>query len=622
MRSRARLVAGAALVAVLALSNLTFAQTATPVTADKFRDLTMPFDSRMVTHFFGASKPPSGESVELRAKGVVLLHLHRGATQLGDGARVTVVIKGGGRQELARWVTDLNPVTPHGFIRRVDLPDGAASIQVSAVDRAEGGPTGRPPYTLMLEAWPLSASSVVELPAGGGSPERIEPSLAARQPTCRMVAAPSKRPDYIEKFAKVDLSGLPVDVPVQRLLSAGGYLLISPPTGLVAGSKLTVRLRVKYSGDGPYVEICPPTIFEGGTPQSIEAELPTQDAYSIWRVELALSKPPAAREKASLEFTRERVLVPPDPFRAEPGWNSARGLACFDRVTQFQGVPQSTNAFAGRTRLNIALPAAGSVPIGNAERAAAETVVLQAASLWVYSCVACKPDNLVVVSVNENAYVSETLHMLAGPPRTVVAPPPLEPAETEQMLTRFLGSARIGVGAPFLPYRRTENPQKDFERLCAVRATEVGTPTLKRVQDALCRSKVPPGTSANIRVNFKNGETACGNDADIVGCRADNELTQYNVRDYRFTAQPSGISIGSGPIEVDLLQAVLHEMGHWIGVDHLTKGESIMAPSMEQARCIDFETVKAVAEQTFGNSGPDKQVSPQALTLHRRSSSK
>lgn len=73
---------------------------------------------------------------------------------------------------------------------------------------------------------------------------------------------------------------------------------------------------------------------------------------------------------------------------------------------------------------------------------------------------------------------------------------------------------------------------------------------------------------------------------------------------------------------MDLLQAVLHEMGHWIGVNHMTKGESIMAPSMEQARCIDFETVKAVAEQTLDSNGPDKLVGPQALTLHRKSTLK
>ena len=618
MSSRARRLVGAGLLAILTLPDFTFAQTSTLVAGDKFRDLTMPFDSRLVTHFFGASKPPSGESVELKAKGDVLLHVHRGATQLKDGALVTVVVKGRSGQELIRWVTDLNPVTPHGFIRRVSLPDGAVSIHVSSVDRAEGGPTGRYPYTLILEAWPLSASSVVELPASRVPQKRVEPPLVRRQPTCKMVKAPSKRPDYLEQFAKVDLSGLPVDVTVQRVLLAGGYLFISPPLGMVAGTKLTVRLHAKYSGEGPYMAVCPPTVLQGVTPQYIEAELPNEEAYSIWRVELTLSRPQTIKANASLAFARVPVLIS-ERLYVETGWNNASGLACFDRVSQFRKASQSTNAFAGRTRLNITLPAAGSVPIGAAERAAAEAVILQAASLWIYSCVACKSDNLVVVSVNGNIYVSATLHTVVGPPRGIDAAPPLEPSKTEEMLTRFLGSDRVGTGSAFYPYIRIENPLKDFERLCSVDATGPGTPTLKRVQDALCKSRVASGTSAKILVNFKNGETACGRDADIVGCRADNELTEYNVRDYRFAVQTSGISIGSGPIEVDLLQAVLHEMGHWLGVGHLNKGESIMAPSMEQARCIDFETAKALAEQNPGNSGREKQIAPQAFTLRRKS---
>jgi hypothetical protein len=142
------------------------------------------------------------------------------------------------------------------------------------------------------------------------------------------------------------------------------------------------------------------------------------------------------------------------------------------------------------------------------------------------------------------------------------------------------------------------------------------------VQDALCSDVAPPDTSANIRVTFKDGETACGDDSDIVGCRADHELTQYNIRDYRFTVRPGENSIGRGPVEVDLLQAVLHEMGHWIGVGHLESGESIMAPSMEQARCIDFETVKALAEQTFRREEQTEQAAPQPLTLHKRVVSK
>ena len=600
---------------VLAVPAIAAAQALTPVAPDKFRDLTMPFDARMVTHFFGPARPPSGESVALVARGSVLLHVHRGATRLPDGARVTVSVGGTGGAELKRWETTLDPVTTHGFIRRVDLPAEATAISITATDKAEGGPTGRPPYTLILEAWPLSERSAIELPASSAAAVRdaVAPSVK-----CQMVGRPSKRDDYLEKFASFRLGGMPANIPVQKLVSAGGYLLLSPPAGLIPGEELTARLQVKFSGDGPYQEVCPAMVLRGGSTQSLEATHTGQDAYSIWRLELRLSKPPTQPSKASLDLTRERVMVPPDPFRAEPGWNNARGLVCFDRDTNFQGVRQSANAFAGRTRLNVVLPAAGSVALGDAERAAAEAAVLQAAALWVYSCVACKPDNLTVVAVNGKVYVSQTLYMLAGPPRGFVAPPPLQPQAAEEMLAGFLGSARVGTRAPFLPYRRTESPRSDFERLCKVRASEKDTPILKRLQDALCSGSAPPGTAANIRVTFKQGETACGDGAEVIGCRADHELTQYNIRDYRFAAQPGGTLIGKGPIEVDLLQAVLHEMGHWIGVDHLGAGESIMAPSLEQSRCIDFETVKAVAEQALDSSGASRPKPPQPFVLRKR----
>lgn len=602
---------------VLAVARLASAQTLTPIAPDKFRDLTMPFDARMVTHFFGAAHPREGESVALRAAGSVLLHLHRGATHLPDGARVTVAVLGATGSELKRWETNLDPVTTHGFIRRVDLPPEATTISVGVVDRAEGGPTGRPPYTLSLEAWPLTARSRVELLADAAAGRMHERGPAVPTVSCRMVGSPSKREDYLEKFASFSLAGMPMDITVQKLVSAGGYLLISPPAGLMPGEELTARLLVKFSGDGPYQEVCPPMILRGGATQSLEATHTGQDAYSIWRVELRLPKPPLQLSKARLDFTRERIMVPPDPFRAEPSWNNARGLVCFGRDTQFQGVRQSANAFAGRTRLNVVLPAAGSVAISKAERVAAEAAVLQAAALWVYSCVACKPDNLAVVSVNGEVYVSQTLYMVAGPPRGFVAPPPLEPLAAEEMLVSFLGSSRVGTRAPFLPYRRTENPKGDFERVCSVKASVKDTPTLKRVQDALCSMSSAQGTSASIRVTFKHGDTACGDGSEVIGCRADHELTQYNIRDFRFAAQPSGMSIGKGPIEVDLLHAVLHEMGHWIGIEHLSTGESIMASSLEQSRCIDFETVKAVAEQALSPTA-SKLVAPQPFVLRKR----
>ncbi|MHC8390192.1 matrixin family metalloprotease [Pseudomonas sp. MDT2-39-1] len=578
----------------------------------------MPFDGQRVAHFFGVSKPPFGESVILRARGSVLLQLHRNGSELPGGVQVHVLVKNVAGATLASWVTDLNPITILGFIRRLDLPDDAASIMVTAIDSAEGGPTGRLPYTLILETWPLNAESIVELPAEAVDAESAFPFRLPSVATCKMVDAPSKRHDYIEKFASVNLSSLPMNVPIQRLFSAGGYLLVSPPSGMDLGEKLSVRLLVKHSGDGPYVEVCPPTIILGESTQALEATLTGQQDYSIWRVELVMESSTATTNKAKLDFTRERVMVSPDPFRAEPGWNNARGLVCFDRTVQGAGTTQSTSAFAGRTRLKIVLPSAGSVPIDEAQRKAAETVLLQAASLWVYSCVACMPDNLAIVSINDRVYVSETLYAMMGPGRIPSPAKGLTSSDLEHMFVDFLGNSRVGTGNPFLPYRLTETPQKDFESVCSLKADEKSTPTLKRIQDALCTSSLF-GSTATIRVSFKYGDTSCGDDPNIVGCRADHELTQYNIRDYRFVAQPSGTQTGNGPVEVDLLQAIVHEMGHWIGLSHLNSTESIMAASLEQARCIDFETVKALANQTKNPEDAGELEEPQAFMLRKHS---
>lgn len=601
------------LLAMSALSNLTFAQTATPVSADKFRDLTMPFDDRLVNYFFGAAKPPTGETVELRAKGPILLHIGR-FNRLPTGARVTLRVKTLNGLELARWVTEMDP--ERWYIRQIDIPDNVHSLEITIVDWAEGGPTERHPFTLILEAWPLSGNSILELPMQNDSRESTDPQfLTSLPPTCKMVSVSSKRVDYIERFSEATLSGLPVGVPVQKIFSAGGYLLISPPIGMAADNKLTIRLSVKHSGDGPYVDVCPATEFPGGSIESLEAALPTHGSNSLWRVELTIAKPLPAAEKTKIWLTRERTfsLLP-----EEPGWNDVFGLTCFDRRTNFVGVSQTANPFGGRTKLKVLVPAVGSVPIGIDERAAAELAILQAASLWVYSCIACRNDNLAVISINDKTYVSSNLYTAVGPPRGAEASP-FEPLDREKLLKDFLGNSRIGVGTWNLQYFYVENPNKEFAQLCSA-STSDQTPTLKRVQEAICTDTIRPENTANIRINFKRRETTCGNDPNIVGCRADHELTQYNVRDYRFVSQRSGVSIGSGPIEIDLLQAVLHEMGHWIGIDHLTGGESIMASSIEQARCIDFETVKVLAEQVYGSNGPPKAVSPQALTLRKKPS--
>jgi hypothetical protein len=49
-----------------------------------------------------------------------------------------------------------------------------------------------------------------------------------------------------------------------------------------------------------------------------------------------------------------------------------------------------------------------------------------------------------------------------------------------------------------------------------------------------------------------------------------------------------------GSIDSEFLPVLVHEMGHWIGLGHITRGESIMAPTATEARCIDLQTARAL----------------------------
>jgi hypothetical protein len=125
---------------------------------------------------------------------------------------------------------------------------------------------------------------------------------------------------------------------------------------------------------------------------------------------------------------------------------------------------------------------------------------------------------------------------------------------------------------------------------------------------------LPPDEKVSMSVLFKStGHTYCGSSSEIIGCRADAYLTEYNTRDYRFSLGTLGVKpIGSGPVEVPFLLVLTHEMGHWIGLRHIDIGQSIMSSSLETARCIDDRTISALAR--YGRRS--EPSGPSAFVLH------
>jgi hypothetical protein len=168
------------------------------------------------------------------------------------------------------------------------------------------------------------------------------------------------------------------------------------------------------------------------------------------------------------------------------------------------------------------------------------------------------------------------------------------------------------------PYRQIVEARNEFGNLCKLAASGADTPILRRLRNSLCGDGTPNDQAmAAILLRFREGRTACGDSANVIACRADYELTEYNVRDYTFVAPTSELpAIGHGPQEIDFLHAILHEMGHWIGLEHIEGGESIMASSLETSRCIDYRTVAYLA--SFDESRT-RSITPRpsAFTMRR-----
>jgi hypothetical protein len=207
--------------------------------------------------------------------------------------------------------------------------------------------------------------------------------------------------------------------------------------------------------------------------------------------------------------------------------------------------------------------------------------------------------------------------------KSVDNPPSLDALETDlkealepmQVLQPTAPGETLPRSKMLTPYVEIESPAEYFRFLCALSTTPT-MPVLSTVRNAVCfRDALEPSARASIRIRLREGRTYCGDSAEIIACRADRELTEYNIRDFRFdVGDDTTPPIGHGAIELDLLMAIVHEMGHWIGLGHINRGESVMAESADVARCIDFNTIATLVR--IRQAIPS--ISPSAFRLHRR----
>jgi hypothetical protein len=105
---------------------------------------------------------------------------------------------------------------------------------------------------------------------------------------------------------------------------------------------------------------------------------------------------------------------------------------------------------------------------------------------------------------------------------------------------------------------------------------------------------------------------SCGTSSDLVACENLGANVELNTRDYTFTgiASTEGV-VGTDRSHVDLMQVLIHEVGHWIGLGHTLSPAAvdIMEESYEDGRCIENASVELLRNLVVDRPTPSGHTS-------------
>lgn len=163
-------------------------------------------------------------------------------------------------------------------------------------------------------------------------------------------------------------------------------------------------------------------------------------------------------------------------------------------------------------------------------------------------------------------------------------------------------STRLGVRVPLFQYVAMDLSDPSIAKVCAAPYAKV-PPILKGARAAFgcgADASLSPTSRAFLKIKLVDGYTSCGHDNNIVGCESSEFMLELNAARYKFVKHGTGQSLfGRGTLPVDLQVVLLHELGHWVGIQrHLASPRNIMSAYLNDAHCIDETVVTALANAT------------------------
>ncbi|WP_192819862.1 matrixin family metalloprotease [Janthinobacterium sp. HH01] len=407
--------------------------------------------------------------------------------------------------------------------------------------------------------------------------------------------------------------------PVQIWMVRAGNRIILSGTGMGADARARVDVTAKIAETSDtFSGVCKNRrIGESSQVGMLHAHAPLGSTDVLWRIEVRTGATGARKARRPLVLTVWDVSTVRE---ARKSGIPLHGMLCLGDIPEMELERPATHQFGGRIRLEVNA-AQSTFPLSSEQQAAVSNSVLNSVALWVRACIACRLEHLIVVLVDGQVYTRASANAwLAG---VMANPASGSAAEQAKALEKALQPVQMlmagdrkdtPTGKELEQYEPLSEAGRTF--LCGLETSPASQRTVDAFRRAACGVAMSGGELSKIRVRFRDGPTACGDDTNVIACRPDLELTEYNARDYRYVVPgTSQADIGAGDLEVDLQHVIAHEMGHWIGLNHIDRGQSLMSSSMENSRCIDMQTVDSLYAQGAG-TGVEKF--PQAFTMKRR----
>jgi hypothetical protein len=436
--------------------------------------------------------------------------------------------------------------------------------------------------------------------------------LALRLSNCDLDAATRREPADLESISSVGPAAALTKVATIKLFGAGQEIYIDiPPPWRESGRNVYMKVEAKRFDDSSYHSVCSPFLLSH-TSGYVLARFVTQGEWLDWRVETRFgSTDPTFRDEESITINRERFLSTPPMFAAGTDFDRTLSFLCFDRKNS-KVTSSGTTDFAKSFHLDIRV-GKSSFKLSKNQLQEIEKLSLVAASTWNRACVNCQPLNLSIITFDGRNFAHSAIGQWVVSKTTV----PLNAQYLDKSLGVAKGQNRIGTIGISFPYLAIGDLQTEFRDICKLQESPSQS-NLAALKRQVCNGASRDAQfTSHILIDFVDAGTTCGESPNIIACRADNELTEFNVRDFKFVSPDASTpSIGNGNIEVDFSHALLHEMGHWIGLGHIDSGDSVMASSLEQSRCVDAVTVETLGKVVASKVGVG--AAPLAFTLEKR----